>query len=185
MHTQTLQRLRAELESASTLHLAMGRIATRANPAAPTAWTGPLLEELEDLTDDQARSTPTVSAMSLLAIVKHSAIWERRWFQVVGAGRRFPDEWPSVRPDPGDDADVDPTFVLDAGDTVASVLDRYRREIAAADEVLATADLDRPCGFGDIPDTTLRWIALHMIEETAQHRGHLDLLYENLSPNPH
>lgn len=52
MHTQTLQRLRAELESASTLHLAMGRIATRANPAAPTAWTGPLLEELEDLTDD-------------------------------------------------------------------------------------------------------------------------------------
>ncbi len=52
MHTQTLQRLRAELESASTLHLAMGRIATQANPAAPTGWTGPLLEELEDLTDD-------------------------------------------------------------------------------------------------------------------------------------
>lgn len=52
MHTQTLQRLRAELESASTLHLAMGRIATQANPAAPTAWTGPLLEELEDLADD-------------------------------------------------------------------------------------------------------------------------------------
>lgn len=52
MHTQTLQRLRAEVEAASTLHLALGRIATRANPAAPTGWTGPLLEELEDLTDD-------------------------------------------------------------------------------------------------------------------------------------
>jgi hypothetical protein len=52
MHTQTLQRLRTEVEAASTLHLALGRIATRANPAAPTAWTGPLLEELEDLTDD-------------------------------------------------------------------------------------------------------------------------------------
>lgn len=52
MHTQTLQRLRAEVEAASTLHLALGRIAVKANPAAPTGWTGPLLEELEDLTDD-------------------------------------------------------------------------------------------------------------------------------------
>lgn len=52
MHTQTLQRLRAEVEAASTLHLALGRIAVKANPAAPTAWTGPLLEELEDLADD-------------------------------------------------------------------------------------------------------------------------------------
>lgn len=52
MHTQTLQRLRAEVEAASTLHLALGRIAVKANPNAPTGWTGPLLEELEDLTDD-------------------------------------------------------------------------------------------------------------------------------------
>lgn len=52
MDTQTLQRLRAEVEAASTLHLALGRIATRARPDAPTGWTGPLLEELEDLADD-------------------------------------------------------------------------------------------------------------------------------------
>lgn len=52
MDTQTLQRLREEVEAASTLHLALGRIATRARPDAPTGWTGPLLEELEDLTDD-------------------------------------------------------------------------------------------------------------------------------------
>jgi len=52
MHTQTLQRLRSEVEAASTLHLALGRIAQKANPDAPTGWTGPLLEELEDLTDD-------------------------------------------------------------------------------------------------------------------------------------
>ncbi len=52
MDTQTLQRLRSEVEAASTFHLALGRIAQKANPAAPTAWTGPLLEELEDHTDD-------------------------------------------------------------------------------------------------------------------------------------
>jgi outer membrane biosynthesis protein TonB len=52
MDTQTLQRLRTELEAASTLHLALGRIAQRATPNAPTAWTGPLLEELEELAAD-------------------------------------------------------------------------------------------------------------------------------------
>ena len=30
----------------------------------------------------------------------------------------------------------------------------------------------------DIPDLTLRWIILHMIEETARHLGHLDLIRE-------
>jgi outer membrane biosynthesis protein TonB len=52
MDTQTLQRFRTELEAASTLHLALGRIAHRAQVDAPTAWTGPLLEELEDLAGD-------------------------------------------------------------------------------------------------------------------------------------
>jgi outer membrane biosynthesis protein TonB len=52
MDTQTLQRFRTELEAASTLHLALGRIAHRAQFDAPTAWTGPLLEELEDLAGD-------------------------------------------------------------------------------------------------------------------------------------
>jgi hypothetical protein len=52
MDTQTLQRLRTELEAASTLHLALGRIAQRAQPTAPTAWTGPSLEELEELAAD-------------------------------------------------------------------------------------------------------------------------------------
>ncbi|MDX2012206.1 MAG: hypothetical protein SFW67_18570 [Myxococcaceae bacterium] len=52
MDTQTLQRLRTELEAASTLHLALGRLAQRASPTAPTAWTGPLLEELEELAAD-------------------------------------------------------------------------------------------------------------------------------------
>lgn len=52
MDTQTLQRLRSEVEAASTFHLALGRIALKADPRAPTAWTGPLLEELEDHTDD-------------------------------------------------------------------------------------------------------------------------------------
>ena len=46
-----------------------------------------LIETLRGVSDEDARRTPTVSTLSLLSLVKHSAIWERRWFQVVVAGR--------------------------------------------------------------------------------------------------
>ena len=54
--------------------------------------------------------TPTASSLSLLGLIKHSAIWERRWFQVIVAGRIFPGEWPEVSEVASDD--VDPTFRL-------------------------------------------------------------------------
>jgi hypothetical protein len=53
-----------------------------------------LIRKIEGVSDADARRTPTASALSLLGIVKHCALWERRWFQVVVAGRRFPGEWP-------------------------------------------------------------------------------------------
>jgi hypothetical protein len=53
-----------------------------------------LIRKIEGVSDADARRTPKASALSLLGIVKHCALWERRWFQVVVAGRRFPGEWP-------------------------------------------------------------------------------------------
>ncbi len=53
-----------------------------------------LIDKVQDLSDPEARLTPTVSSLSLLSLLKHSAIWERRWFQVIAAGRSFPGEWP-------------------------------------------------------------------------------------------
>ena len=53
-----------------------------------------LIEKLEGVSDDDAWRTPTVSSLSRLSLVKHSAIWERRWFQVVVAGRGSVGEWP-------------------------------------------------------------------------------------------
>ncbi len=56
-----------------------------------------LIGKLDGLSEEQARLTPTASSLSLLGLVKHSSIWERRWFQVIVAGRTFPGEWPEVR----------------------------------------------------------------------------------------
>lgn len=58
-----------------------------------------LIKKLQGVSDEDARPAPTVSSLSLLSLVKHSAIWERRWFQVVVAGRRFSGEWPEVQPE--------------------------------------------------------------------------------------
>src|SRR3954452_5543108 len=75
-----------------------------------------LIGKLRGLTAEQARMTPTASALSLLGLVKHSAIWERRWFQIIVAGKSFPGEWPDV-PDVGSD-ELNPTFRLVEEDTI-------------------------------------------------------------------
>jgi hypothetical protein len=46
-----------------------------------------LIRKIDELDDATARKAPTASSLSLLGLVKHAAIWERRWFQVVMGGR--------------------------------------------------------------------------------------------------
>jgi hypothetical protein len=145
-----------------------------------------LIGTLQGLSDEQARLTPTASSLSLLSLVKHSAIWERRWFQVIVAGRRFPGEWPEMRSDDGDrdrdrDRDrEDATFRLDDEDTVETVVADYREQIVASNEILDTFDLDSPCAWPGMAQQNLRWVALHMLEETAHHVGHADIIRESI-----
>jgi uncharacterized damage-inducible protein DinB len=134
-----------------------------------------LIERLQGVSDEDARRTATVSSLSLLSLIKHSAIWERRWFQVVAAGRTFPGEWPEVR-----SKEVDVTFRLNDEDTVESVVADYREQIAASQEILGSLDLEAPCAWPEMAHQNLRWVALHMIEETARHAGHADIIRETI-----
>jgi hypothetical protein len=136
-----------------------------------------LIEKLNGVSDEDARRAPTVSSLSLLSLVKHSAIWERRWFQVVVAGRRVAGEWPEVQP--GDENG----FRLSGDDTVESVVAYYRAQIAASQEILRTVDLDAPCAWPEMAGN-LRWVAVHMIEETARHAGHADIIRETIDGSP-
>ncbi len=45
-----------------------------------------LIRKVDGLSDEDARRASTVSSLSLLSLLKHSAIWEHRWFQDVFAG---------------------------------------------------------------------------------------------------
>lgn len=155
-----------------------------ANPAPPSERDGLtafldrqrdiLVRKIEGLTDAEARLTPTASALSLLGIVKHCALWERRWFQVIFAGRTFPGEWPEVMTPIRED------FIVGEDDTVQHWLAYYREQVEESREIVADADLDTLCAFEHDRDRNLRWVLLHHIEEVARHAGHADIIRETI-----
>jgi hypothetical protein len=134
-----------------------------------------VIRKIEGLDDATARKAPTASALSLLGIVKHCGLWERRWVQVVVAGRDFPGEWPNV-PYTGMAED----FVVDESDTVEHWVAYYREQIEQSRAIAAAMDLDAPLARTDIIQANLRYVLFHLIEETARHAGHADLIRETL-----
>lgn len=134
-----------------------------------------LIRKIEGLDDARAREAPTASSLSLLGLVKHAATWEQRWFQVIVAGRDLPDGWPDVLPEPRD-ADM----MVDESDTVERWVTTYREQITQSHAVVASMDLDSPCARADIIECNLRYVMFHMIQETARHAGHADIIRETL-----
>ena len=133
-----------------------------------------LIRKIEGLGDEAARTTPTASSLSLLVLVKHAAVWERRWFQVVAAGRRFPGEWPEDGE--GERADL----MVGADETVAQVVAYYREQIEESRAIAASMDLDAMCARPDIVECNVRFVLFHMVEETARHAGHADIIRETI-----
>ncbi|WP_327128393.1 DinB family protein [Streptomyces sp. NBC_01727] len=135
-----------------------------------------LLRKVEGVSDKDARMTPTVSSLSLMGLLKHSALWERRWFQVIVAGRILPGEWPEAEVQDWQDED----FRVDEQDTVKRWTAFFEEQVAISREVVAGLALEAPCRRSDLVDRNLRWVLLHMIEETARHAGHADIIRESI-----
>jgi hypothetical protein len=131
-----------------------------------------LLWKLEGLDDDQVRRPLTASGLCLLGLVKHLGWIERNWFQRTFLGQELRMPWD------GDPADPDLDFRIEPGETTREVIDFYRAECARSREIVAAADLDEHARRAGRQDRTLRWIVVHMIEETARHNGHADILRE-------
>jgi hypothetical protein len=91
------------------------------------------------------------------------------------AGRELPEAWPAVRTDPRD-ADL----MVGEDDTVDRWVTYYREQIAESRAVAASMDLDDPCVRADIIECNVRYVLFHMIEETARHAGHADIIRETL-----
>ncbi len=141
-----------------------------------TALTG-FLQRQRDLvawkvraaTDESLRSVSTPSGLSLHGVVRHLENVERYWFREVFAGQsglRY--DWT--------DEDGDAEWRVPADVPMIDLLAAYAQETSRCDAVIEAApSLDDVSASRDY---SLRWIIVHLIEETARHLGHLDLLRE-------
>lgn len=128
------------------------------------------------ITDEQARVKPSVSALSLGGLIKHVTLTERTWMVSTVAGGPVPTfDWSTI-------------FQLQESETLAGWLETYA-EVAAETEAIVNGmnieDLipvprEAPWFPKDVEAWTLRWVLLHLIEETARHAGHADILREAL-----
>ena len=128
--------------------------------------------KLSGVSEEQARRIVLPTGVSLLGLVKHLAYVERNWFHVrFAGGERGPVPWT--------DEDPDADFRIEPGETTDSILRFYRDECErsrAAVQGASPDDLAKEPGRHE--GLTLRWIMLHMIEETARHNGHADAIRE-------
>jgi hypothetical protein len=131
-----------------------------------------VVNKVAGLSDDQAFSASVPpSTLTPATVVKHLAGTERFWFSIDFAGLDVVWPWP--------EDDLHGNFRIEPGDTLEGIVDDYLRECEASRQAVVDSALD-DAARGDEGDFTLRFAIVHMIEETARHCGHLDLLRETI-----
>ncbi len=146
---------------------------------------GFLRHAVQGLDDHQAARRTTVSELTLGGLVKHVTDVERQWIEFVRIG---PSAFPAVTEWTAEAAAARADgFRLLEGETLAGVLDEYERVATATDQMvreLSSLDLSWPLPEAPWFEPGGRWSArrvlLHLIQETAQHCGHADIIREAL-----
>ncbi len=138
------------------------------------------------LTDEQARSAPTVSALSIGGLIKHATGMQRTWMARVAAA---PDEPPrDTRPFEEIARDFGDQHVMRPDETLAGLLGAFETQNAESLRLVETADLDAAVPVPtDIPwfpkgldAWSVRWVILHVINELSRHSGHADIIRESI-----
>lgn len=129
----------------------------------------------EGLTEEQAhrRLLPSSPAMSMAGLVNHLRWVEFHWFEHLLLGR--PDVSPFKDGAPDAEFAVDDRPLADLLAEYEEQCERSRRAVEGLPPDTLTA---RPV-LGDAP-VSLRWVLIHMIDETARHIGHFDIMRELL-----
>lgn len=125
-----------------------------------------VLRKVAGLSDEDARRSTVDSGTNLAGLVQHLTFVESMWFEeIVASGR-------ATRGDRS--MSVDPTMAL------RTLRAEYRAACTASNEIIVAI------GDGDAPvvrngkSRTLRWGLLAVIEETARHAGHADIIREQI-----
>jgi Protein of unknown function (DUF664) len=138
------------------------------------------------LTDEQARSTPSVSALSIGGLIKHAAGVQKGGVDRAAAAPDMPA--PDERPMEEIMAEYADQYVMRDDETLDQLLDALRTQNAETLRVFGETDLetlvpvphDVPWFPQDLDHWNVRWVALHIIEELARHAGHADIIRESI-----
>jgi len=125
--------------------------------------------KLRDAPDDVLRSVGSPSGLTLHGVVRHLENVERSWLRDVFAGEEdLSFDW--TEQDPNGEFHVPPDV------SMTDLLAAYAEESGRCDIVVGSSlSLDE---IAERSEASLRWIIVHLIEETARHVGHIDLLRE-------
>ena len=118
------------------------------------------VRKLDGVDDATARRQLLPTPTTLLWLTQHLSYAEDIW-----VARRFAGE-------ASGHADAD---------SLAGAIDVYRATCARTDAIVAASSFDEVCRDIDVePNVNLRWVVVHLIEETARHAGHADIIRELL-----
>ena len=136
-----------------------------------------ILLKAEGLNQEQLAQRIPTSALTLAGILYHLALVEESWMEVRFLGLPEREDWAGV------DWVADPDWEFRTATTMDpdELRKRYRAACDRSRQAAAQADsLDQMSAFKGDNDWqfSLRWVLLHLIEETARHAGHADLLRE-------
>ncbi|MFM2438527.1 MAG: hypothetical protein RLZ55_1346 [Actinomycetota bacterium] len=132
------------------------------------------LHRVAALGEERSKVRLVESLTTPAGVINHLAAVERYWFRRVLAGDGWQPPWTK------DDPDLD-WRVADV--PLADIVADYALAVAESNAVMAQMGLADQAAQPRSPDdrVNLRWVLLHMIEETAQHNGHLDILCEQIA----
>jgi hypothetical protein len=136
-----------------------------------------MLSKIEGISEYDVRRPLTYTGTNLLGLIKHLSVSEAWYFGDV-FGRPFPGEWRRW-----DDAagHLDLMWV-DANESRADIIERYRQAGKHTDATISDLDIDAP-GFvpwWPRPNVKLFNVLVHVLTETHRHAGHADILREQL-----
>ncbi|MBX6382239.1 MAG: DinB family protein [Microbispora sp.] len=129
-----------------------------------------VVRKARGLSEEDVRRRHVPSATTLAGLIKHLTVVERNWFARVLA------QDPTVPPPSEEDAAS--SFAVGDDETIEALIAAYEQACAESRRIAAGFPLDHEVPHEQIPALSLRWIYVHMIEETARHAGHADILRE-------
>jgi uncharacterized damage-inducible protein DinB len=129
-----------------------------------------VLWKLDGLDDEQLHRAMVPSGTNLIGLVKHLASVEYGWF--CSTFGRPSEEIAFDEDDPDADMRAAP------GETTADIVAYYEQARAAADAVIDELDLDATGTAWSGETVSMRWVLIHMLEDTVRHAGQMDIIRE-------